>query len=62
MSDNLQFTILKKQNTELAARIDIYRKQNKELAQKNDDLNTWTVNLASVLSSVEAAFRVFFEN
>jgi len=52
MTEQLELNILRKQNCELACKIQNYRKQNRVLEAKNEELEAWTTNFAAVISSL----------
>lgn len=62
MTEQQDMNILKKQNTELAMKIQSYRKQNKQLEGRNEELEVWVTNFAAIVSALEAAMRVFVQN
>ena len=52
MTEQLELNILRKQNCELACKIQSYRRQNRVLEAKNEELEAWTANFAAVISSL----------
>ncbi len=61
-NQEFEVSLLVRQNTEMALKLQAYRRENQELSLKNENLNCWVQNFSEVFSSISAAWKVITDN